>query len=108
MTFPKYAQIEWLTPQWMYRVFRIRVGVIRVWDREFEPGSENKMPYSWACTVHHISRDILEFKGVVKVPSSFHFRQIVKELKRLGYKTGKWVRIGENKQERIVEFSPSK
>lgn len=106
--FPHYAQIEWITPKWMYFFFRIRVGIIRVWPITSEPGIENKDPYSWACTVEHKSRGVLEFKGVDKSPSPYEFRQIVRELKRHGYVTGTWTRMGEDRIPRTVNFPSPK
>ena len=102
-----HAEIEWVTPRWLWIIFGHRVGVLRAWDKHVEPGLVNKNPYAWVCTVVHTSKRELEFKGVVEAPSPFLFRNIVRELKSHGYRTGWWVRIDPiTKEERSIKFSP--
>lgn len=104
-----YAEIEWLTPDWLFTIYEKRVGILRVWNRNMVPGIKNKNPYAWVCTVVHTSKEELEFKGVMCAPTLFHYRNIIAELQRYGYTDGFWMRYDPaTKRERKIRFSPSK
>ena len=102
-----FGEIQWLTPYWMYLLFRIRVGVIRVWNNDKNPGIKNKEEYLWAATVIHVSKDKLELMGVDKPPTIYIFKEIIKTIAALGYKTGFWTRANTG-TDRTIEFTPKK
>lgn len=102
----QYGEIEWLTPGWLFWLFRFRVGLIRVWAKETAPGLKNKEPYLFACTIKHVDKDTVELLGVDSKVTIYIFKQLTKTISNNGYKKAFWIRYKDGKKTK-VEFNPT-
>lgn len=87
------AYIEWLG---------CGAGCIRV----YPPGLSytNHDRYNWACTIFVIDEDIVEFKGVTKVPSRQQMRAMNKVLVQHGFRVAYWERHKKDLKRVVVKL----